>query len=109
MIKLLLLIAVFTGVIFGQCGAAGVLVLNPITGLMDCTAVPGAGLGSVTSIGLVGTANQITVTGASPITSSGSWTLSLPATVAIGTTSFSDTGAAFIGNDLAGRDNFDTN
>ncbi len=38
---------------------------------------------AVTSVGLVGTTNQITVTGASPITSTGSWTLSLPSTLAI--------------------------
>lgn len=38
----------------------------------------GSGSGTVTSVGLVGTANQITVTGTSPITDSGSWTLSLP-------------------------------
>lgn len=42
-------------------------------------AIPGggAGTGTVTSVGLVGTANQITVTGASPITTAGSWTLSI--------------------------------
>jgi len=34
--------------------------------------------GSVTSVGLAGTANQITVTGSTPITSAGSWTLSIP-------------------------------
>lgn len=39
----------------------------------------GAGSGTVTSVGLVGTANQITVSGASPITTSGSFTLSFPA------------------------------
>lgn len=33
--------------------------------------------GTVTSVGLAGTANQITVTGATPITTSGSWTLSI--------------------------------
>jgi|GEM_PF-635851 len=37
-----------------------------------------AATGTVSSVGLVGTANQITVTGASPITTSGSWTLSFP-------------------------------
>lgn len=34
--------------------------------------------GTVTSVGLVGTANQLTVTGTSPITTSGSWTISIP-------------------------------
>lgn len=38
----------------------------------------GAGAGTVTSVGAVGTANQITVTGSSPITTSGSWTFSIP-------------------------------
>lgn len=42
------------------------------------TGTPG-GSGTVTSVGLAGTANQITVTGASPITTSGSWALSFPA------------------------------
>lgn len=98
MIKLLLLVIVFTGMIFGQCGAAGAFIINPITGLLDCTAVPGAGLGSVTSIDLVGTANQIIVTGASPITSSGTWTLSLPANTFY--LPFTDAGA--LTADLAG-------
>ena len=47
----------------------------------------GGGSGTVTSVGLVGTANQITVTGSSPITTSGSWTLSLPNTLDIGVAS----------------------
>jgi hypothetical protein len=38
----------------------------------------GGGSGTVTSVGLAGTANQITVTGTSPVTGSGSWTLSFP-------------------------------
>lgn len=41
--------------------------------------------GTVTSVGLAGTANQITVSGTSPITTSGSWTLSLTAGVILGT------------------------
>lgn len=41
----------------------------------------GGGSGTVTSIGLVGTSSQVTVTGTSPITTSGSWTLSLPSSV----------------------------
>ena len=36
------------------------------------------GTGTVTSVGLAGTAAEITVTGATPITTTGSWTLSLP-------------------------------
>lgn len=36
------------------------------------------GSGTVTSVGLLGTANQLTVTGTSPITTSGSWTISFP-------------------------------
>ncbi len=75
----IILLLFISATAFGQCGAAGTLIINPITGLFDCTAVAGAGLGSVTSVGLVGTANQITITGASPITASGSWTVSLPA------------------------------
>ncbi len=35
---------------FGQCGSAGRLVVNAVTGLLDCTAVVGAGSGSVTSL-----------------------------------------------------------
>ncbi len=38
----------------------------------------GGGTGTVTSVGLVGTSRQITITGASPITGSGSWTVSVP-------------------------------
>lgn len=40
-----------------------------------------AGSGTVVSVGLVGTASQLTVTGSTPITGSGSWTLSLPSAV----------------------------
>jgi len=39
--------------------------------------------GTVTSVGLVGTTNQITVTGASPITGTGTWTLSLPSSLVL--------------------------
>lgn len=67
------LMALYCGVSLAQCG---IIVLNPLTGLLDCTGL--ASSGSVSSVGLDGTANQITVTGSSPITSSGSWTLSIP-------------------------------
>lgn len=51
----------------------------------DGTWATPAGGGTITSIDLFGTANQITVTGATPITSSGAWTLSLPAGLILGT------------------------
>ena len=41
----------------------------------------GSGSGTVTSVGAVGTANQITVSGASPITGAGTFTFSLPSTL----------------------------
>ena len=75
-----------------------------------------SGGGSVTSVGLVGTTNQITVTGSSPITGSGSWTLSIPnpftfpgkATGAASTTSAATfnipTGAAPTGGNLHSGD-----
>ena len=44
----------------------------------DWTTFNNKGSGTVTSVGLAGTSNQITVTGATPITTSGSWTLSIP-------------------------------
>jgi hypothetical protein len=44
----------------------------------DGECITPSGAGTVTSIGLAGTGNQITVTGATPITGSGSWTISLP-------------------------------
>lgn len=47
----------------------------------DGTCASAGGTGTVTSVGLAGTTNEITVTGTSPITSSGSWTLSIPATL----------------------------
>ena len=43
-----------------------------------CGASGGGGSGTVTSVGLVGTANEISVAGTSPITASGSFTLSIP-------------------------------
>ena len=55
----------------------------------------GGGSGTVTSVGLAGTANQITVTGTSPITTSGSWTLSFPSA---GVTLPGTTSGTFSGN-----------
>ena len=60
-----------------RCHVLGLSSLNAVV-LSNAGCGTGGGSGTVTSIGLVGTANQITVTGASPITSSGSWTLSIP-------------------------------
>lgn len=68
-----LLLALSVAAWGAPCGA---LARNPRTHLLDCVGTAAAG--TVTSIGLSGTANQITVTGASPITTAGSWTLSLP-------------------------------
>ncbi len=73
----LLLLTVSATLAFGQCGSAGTLIFNPISQQFDCTG-SASGSGTVTSVGLAGTAAQITVTGATPITTSGSWTLSLP-------------------------------
>lgn len=56
-----------------------------------------AGAGTVTSVGLVGTANQVTVTGASPITGSGSFTLSIPNALNLGVASTS-TGTVALAN-----------
>ncbi len=41
----------------------------------------GPGTGTLTSLGLVGTPRQITVTGGSPVTTAGSWTLSIPTAI----------------------------
>lgn len=57
---------------FGQCSR---LVLNPITGQLDCV---GSGTGTVTSAVIAGTANQITATGTCTITTTGTCTLSIP-------------------------------
>ncbi len=59
---LLLIIAIPA---FGQCGSSGRLIVNPITGLLDCTAAGGAGSGTVTSIGTTSpiTGGTITTTG----------------------------------------------
>lgn len=60
----------------------------------------GAGSGTVTSVGLAGTANQITITGSSPITTSGSWTASVPADFRLGTDS-STAGTVTLANSAA--------
>lgn len=52
------------------------------TNCYNTTSSISGGSGTVTSVGLAGTANQVTVTGSTPITSSGSWTLSLPQDIA---------------------------
>ena len=69
-----------TGLTPGRCVQAST------GGLLTTTSAAcgaGSGGGTVTSVGLIGTSNQITVTGTSPITSSGSWTLSLPTTLTL--------------------------
>lgn len=65
------------------------------TGLVniDCGGTGGVGTGTVTSVSLAGTANQITVTGASPVTGAGGWTLSIPTNPTLpGTTTGTFTG-----------------
>ena len=59
------------------------------TGLFSSAPIPaiaggGGGSGTVTSVGLAGTAGQVTVTGATPITGAGSWAVSLPNAVTLG-------------------------
>lgn len=58
---------------------AAVLLLASLATAQIINPSPAGGSGTVTSVGEVGTANQITVTGASPITTTGSFTLSIPA------------------------------
>ncbi len=52
--KILLLSILSAGAAFAQCGAAGMLIFNPISGIFDCTAVGGAGQGSVTLVTFTG-------------------------------------------------------
>jgi hypothetical protein len=56
--------------------------------------ISGQAGGTVTSVGAVGTANQITVTGSSPITGAGSWTFSIPTNPTLP----GNTTGTFIGN-----------
>lgn len=76
----------FAGAPSGPCGSFMYAVNNATGDLYDCKLGawfkigPASGSGTVTSVGLAGTANQVTVTGATPITASGSWTLSVPST-----------------------------
>lgn len=75
MIKAFILSLGLAGVLAAQCTPQ----YDPLQGKLICAIEGSSTTGTVTSVGLVGTANQITVTGASPITSSGSWTLSFAA------------------------------
>lgn len=80
----------------GGCNNLQVPVWNSTTRRWGCGA-GGVGGGTVTSVGLTGTANQITVTGSTPITGAGGWTLSFPTNVTLpGTTTgtFSGSGAS---------------
>jgi hypothetical protein len=72
MITLFLLVAASSA--YGQCGT---LVVNPTTGRLDCIG-SGGGSGTVTSVVVAGTANQITASGTCTITTTGTCTLSLP-------------------------------
>lgn len=62
--KYLLLFVLFSVSAFGQCG---VLVTNPLTGLLDCTGAAGAGSGTVTSVSVT-TANGVSGTVATATT-----------------------------------------
>jgi hypothetical protein len=68
--------AVPTAVAMPACADSAGNHLNYSAGTFTCGTTASVA-GTVTSVGLAGTANQITVTGTSPITSSGSWTLAL--------------------------------
>lgn len=73
--RILFLLLISSVAAFGQCG---ILVLNPVTFNLDCTGP--AASGTVTSIIIAGTANQITASGTCTITTSGTCTLSLTPT-----------------------------
>ncbi len=62
--KILLLAALAAASAFAQCGANGTLIINPLTGLWDCTGAAG-GSGTVTSIATTSpiTGGTITATG----------------------------------------------
>jgi hypothetical protein len=91
--------------------SAGCLTINS-SGVVSstgsaCGSGGGGGSGTVTSVGLVGTTNQITITGTSPIISSGSFTLSIPNNPTLpgtttGTFSGNLTGTASTATNLAG-------
>lgn len=79
--KLLKLIALLVSscvLAHAQLCGSGTLIPMPIGVPGTFTCKPSSSAGTVTSVGLAGTTNQITVTGATPITGSGSWTLTLP-------------------------------
>ncbi len=65
--RIIILALLVCAAAFGQCGSAGRLVVNAVTGLLDCTAVVGAGTGSVTSL----TATSPIVITPSPTTTTG--------------------------------------
>src|SRR5689334_7821686 len=90
----------------GACSPTRITV-NTITGaIRSCVngtwAAVGGG-GGVTSVGLLGTASQVTVTGASPITTTGTFTLSLPSGLLF---PGSITGATSSTNDFSGASHF---
>ncbi len=77
--RILLLSILAAGSAFAQCGSSGVLIFNPISSQWDCTAVAGAGLGSVTSVAESFTGGLISVSG-SPVTTSGTLALTVAGT-----------------------------
>lgn len=74
-LMLLLLVLIAAPAAYAQCGA---LAYNVFTGELDCTGPAGAGTGTVTSVTVAGTANQITATGTCTGTTTISCTLSVP-------------------------------
>jgi hypothetical protein len=66
-----------------QVSCLGLTSLNVVVPATGACGSGGGGSGTVTSVGLAGTLNQITITGASPITASGSWTAALSSTLVL--------------------------
>ncbi len=88
--------SVAIGDVFGF-SVASASTVTKVVGQVFCV---GAGTGSLTgtgtvqSVSLTGTANQLTVTGASPVTTTGGWTISFPTNMTLP----GNTTGTFIGN-----------
>ncbi len=75
---LLLMVCSFAFLAIPASAQCGKLVLNPLTGQMDCVGLASSSA-TVSSVVIQGTANQVAVSGTCTITTSGTCTASLPA------------------------------
>lgn len=89
-IRAALLLIVIGGAVFGQCGAGGKLVLNPLNSppTWDCTGLGGSGTGNVTT--------AVTLTADAPVIGAGTTAIAIGTKTGTGTTFVTNTSPTLV-------------